>query len=56
MESNISRFYTLYCIASTVNSTWNINVHWYDSVTTSDDSVGVVVVASSVGATGGGKL
>lgn len=34
------------------NFTWNINVHWYNSVTASDDSVGVVVVASSVSTAG----
>lgn len=28
--------------------TWNIDVHWYDSVTAPDHRVGVVVVASSI--------
>lgn len=35
-----------------LNFTWNINVHWYNSVAASDDSVGVVVVASSISAAG----
>lgn len=37
---------------SVINSTWNINVHRYDSVTASDDSVRIVVVASSVSTAG----
>ena len=32
--------------------TWNINVHWYNSVTSSDHRVGVMVVASSVSTAG----
>lgn len=37
---------------SVINSTWNINVHRYNSVTASDDSVRIVVVASSVSTAG----
>lgn len=36
--------------------TWNINVHWDNSVTTSDNSIGVVVVASSVSTTETGSV
>lgn len=36
--------------------TWNINVHWYNSVTTSDNSIGVVVVAPSIGTTETGSV
>lgn len=35
-----------------LNFTWNINVHGYNSVTASDDGVGVVVVASSISTAG----
>lgn len=35
-----------------LNFTWNVNVHWYNSVTATDDSVRVVVVSSTVSAAG----
>ena len=30
--------------------TWNVYVHWYNAVTASDHSVGIVVVATTIGA------
>lgn len=38
------------------NITWNINVHWYNSVATSDNSIGVVVVTPSISTTATGSL